>query len=383
MKTLYELKQNMATIGQQRQKVEEELSQKAIDTTATMEDIQTLQKSRDDLKMRFEVIKEQHDAMEAEQKAKFNQQDNIKNITDPKQQVTKAKAELIRATMRQQPVPADVKQILGDRNNTGGEKLLPTTMSNELLMEPLVKNPLRGLSTFTNVMNLEVPKLNFQLDDDSFINDTETAKEMAVTGDVVKFERHKFKVFAPVSETVLRGSDVNLVQGVERALESGLAAKEKKIAFTKSPKVGEEHMSFYRTGPTAIKVVEGADIYEAIVNALADLHEDYRENASIVMRFSDYTKVVKFLSNGSSTFFSAPPEAVWGKKVEFVDAATEPIVGDYSYSHFNYDLDVLYERDKNVRTGIEDFVLTAYIDHQIKLKSAFRIAKVTATPPTV
>lgn len=385
MRTLFELKQSMATLGQQLQKIENELSQKAIDPSASMEDIQTLQKSKEDIKARFQVVKEQHDVMEAEQKAKFTERQNAENLginaeNDPKQKVIKAKASLIRATIRNQPVTQEIKQVLGDRNNTGGEKLLPTTMSDEILMEPLVKNPLRNLSTFTNLMNLEVPKISYTLDDDDFINDTETAKELELTGDVVKFGRHKFKVFAPVSETVLRGSDVNIVNSVERALESGLAAKEKKVAFTKSPKAGEEHMSFYRTGDTAIKEVTGADIYESIVNALADLHEDYRENASIVMTYVDYTKVVKFLNNGNSTYFAAPPESVWGKPVEFIDAASVPIVGDFNYSHFNYDLEVLFERDKNVRTGIEDFVLTAYVDHQIKLKSAFRIAKVVATP---
>ena len=379
-KTLYELKQAMATIGQQLAKTESELATKAMDPSASLDDIKAAQSSKADLQARFDVIKQQHDQLEKEQAEKFTQQKaGIAGIEDPKQQQVKAKADLIRATIRNQSVPTEVKQVLGDRNDTGGEKLLPTTMSDQLLMEPLVKNPLRGISTFTNLMNLEVPKIAFQLDDDDFIADTETAKEMKVTGDVVKFGRYKFKVFAPVSETVLRGTDVNLVQSVERALESGLAAKEKKVAFTKTPKAGEEHMSFYQTGATAIKVVEGANIYEAIVNALADLHEDYRENAKIVMNYADYTKVVRFLNNGNSTYFAAPAESVWGKKVEFVDAASDPIVGDFSYSHFNYDLDVLYERDKNVRTGIEDFVLTAYIDHQIKLKSAFRIAKVTPT----
>lgn len=384
MKTLFELKQNMATLGQQLQKYETELSQKAVDPSATLEDIKALQKSKEDIKARFEVIKEQHDTMEAEQKAKFTEQQKtnelgLSNENDPKQRAAKAKAELIRATVRNQSVPAEVFAILGDRNNTGGEKLLPTTMSNELLMEPLVKNPLRGLSTFTNLMNLEVPKISYTLDDDDFIADTETAKELKITGDVVKFGRNKFKVFAPVSETILRGTDVNLVQGVERALESGLAAKEKKVAFTKTPKAGEEHMSFYQTGATAIKVVSGADIYEAVLNALADLHEDYRENAKIIMNYTDYIKVVKFLNNGNSTYFAAPPETVWGKEIIFVDAASDPIVGDFSYSHFNYDLGTTYETDKNVRTGIQDFVLTAYVDHQIKLKSAFRIAKATPT----
>ena len=379
MPTLFELKQNLATIGQQVAKIDTDLTAKAVDPTSTREDIQALQSQKADMQARFDVIKAQHDEMEKAQAAKFAEEP-LSNETDPKARALKAKAELIRATIRNQTVSADVKAVLGDRNNTGGEKLLPTTMSNQLLMEPLVKNPLREISTFTNLMNLEVPKISFQLDDDDFIADTETAKEMKVTGDVVKFGRHKFKVFAPVSETVLRGTDVNLVQSVERALESGLAAKEKKVAFAKTPKAGEEHMSFYQTGDTAIKVVEGANIYEAIVNALADLHEDYRENAKIIMNYADYTQVVKFLNNGNSTYFAAPAESIWGKSVEFVDAASDPIVGDFKYSHFNYDLDVLYERDKNVRTGIEDFVLTAYIDHQIKLKSAFRIAKVTPTP---
>lgn len=69
--TLFELKQNLSTIGQQLQKVENELSQKAIDPSATMESLQTLQQSKKDLQMRFNVIKEQHDTMEAEQKRNF------------------------------------------------------------------------------------------------------------------------------------------------------------------------------------------------------------------------------------------------------------------------------------------------------------------------
>lgn len=79
--TLYELKQNMATIGQQLQKVENDLAQKAVDPKATMEDIQSLQQSKKDLQMRFDVIKEQHDQMEAAQKAKFAAQQQAKNVT--------------------------------------------------------------------------------------------------------------------------------------------------------------------------------------------------------------------------------------------------------------------------------------------------------------
>src|SRR5690625_4961022 len=122
MKTLYELKQNMATVGQQLQKVESELSQKAIDPSTSMDDIKELQKSKEDLKARFDVIRDQHDKMEEEQKQRFNQKDGIKNIADPNEKKMKAKAEMIKAVMANKPVPSDVKQALGDDNSTGGEK---------------------------------------------------------------------------------------------------------------------------------------------------------------------------------------------------------------------------------------------------------------------
>ena len=373
MKTLYELKQNLATIGQQLQKVENQLAEKAIDPNATMEEIQALQKSRDDLKMRFDVIKEQHDALEAEQKAKFQAKNGINSVEDPKEKVIKAKAELIRAVMQRKPVPDDVRAALGDRNTTGGEKFLPKTVSTDILVEPFVKNPLREIATITQITNLEIPKLSFTLDDDDFINDTETAKELKATGDVVTFGRYKFKVFAGISETVLNGSDANLVSYVESALQSGVAAKEKKVAFATTPKAGEEHMSFYANG-----IIEktGENLYKAIKAAIADLHEDYRENAKIVMRYQDYSDIIEVLANGNATLYAAQPEQVLGKPVVFCDSAVYPVVGDFSYSHFNYDLNALYDRDKDVKTGIEQFVVTAWFDHQIKLKSAFRIAKV-------
>ncbi|MCC2249083.1 phage major capsid protein [Virgibacillus sp. AGTR] len=379
-KTLYEMKQNMATIGQQLQKVESELAQKAVDPSASMEDIQKMQKSKEDLKARFDVIKEQHDQLEAEQKAKFAAKDSIKNINNPAEQKTKAKASLIRATMRSEPLSEDVYQVLGDDTTTKGDKFLPKTVSNDIIAEPYTKNQLRDISTFTQITNLEIPKINFTLDDDDFIADKETAKELEATGDVVAFTRNKFKVFSGISETVLLGTDANVVNHVERSLQSGVAAKEKKVAFATSPKSGEEHMSFYST-QNGIKKVNGANLYKAIKSAIADLHEDYRENATIVMRYQDYSDIIETLANGNATLYSAQPEQILGKPVVFVDAATDPIVGDYSYSHYNYDIATTqFERDKDVKTGIEQFVVTAWFDHRIKLASAFRIAKVTETP---
>ena len=167
---------------------------------------------------------------------------------------------------------------------------------------------------------------------------------------------------------------------MENALQSGVSAKERKVSFAKTPKTGEEHMSFY-SSENAIKEVEGSNLYHAVRKSIADLHEDYRENAVVFMRFQDYSDMIETLANGNATFYTAQPEQILGKPVVFTDAAVDPVIGDYSYSHFNYDIGTtLFERDKDVKTGIEQFVVTAWFDHQIKLKSAFRIAKVTDTP---
>lgn len=370
----------MATIGQQVAKIDTDLTAKAIDPQATREEIKALQEQKADMQARFDVIKAQHDQMEDEQKAKFAQ-NPLAQIDDPKQKRTEAFATLVRSTVRNRPVEQEVYAALGDNTSpaTGGEKFLPKTVAQEIITEPLVKNPMRDLVTVTSVPNLEIPKLSYTIDDDDFIADTETAKELKLEGSTVTFGRFKSKVFAGVSETVLAGTHTNLVSHVENSLRSGLAAKEKKVQFAASPKAGEEHMSFYST-QNAIKKVEGANLYKAIKAAIADLHEDYRENAKIVMTFADYSTIIETLANGNATLYAAQPEQILGKPVVFVDAATKPIVGDFSYAHLNYDLNVLYETDKDVKTGVNAFVLTAWFDHRIKLKSAFRIAEVTPTP---
>ncbi|WP_409346755.1 phage major capsid protein [Paenibacillus sp. MBLB4367] len=378
MKNLYQLKMSLKTVGDQLASVETDIIAKAGDPSVPIEDVQQLKAKKTDLQERFAVLKEQHDQLEAEQRASLeNNRSKLDGVDDPKAKMTSAKAELYRATVRNRQVGEDVKAILGDKNTSGGEKILPSTMTNELLHEPFVKNPLRNVSTFTSVTNLEIPKITFTLDDDDFIADTATAKELKAEGDVVSFGRNKFKVYVPISETILAATDTNLVQTVDLGLESGLAAKEKKVAFATTPKVGEESMSFYGV---SISEVPGATMYKAIKAAIADLHEDYRENAKVMMRYADYTDMIEVLANGNATLYDAPPERVLGKPVEFCDSAVKPVVGDFRYSHFNYDPLMIYDRDKDVKTGVELFVLTAWLDHKIKLKSAFRIAKVVPTP---
>ena len=376
MKTLFELKQDMTTVGKRIQKTKDEISQKAADTSVTVEELNQLNKTAAELQQRFDIIKNQHDQMEVEQKASLSK-GNFTEATDPKQKIIDAKAELIRATMANRPVNSDVLQVLGDNSTTKGNKFLPSTLTNDIIAEPLVKNQLREKEIVTQITNLVIPRISFTIDDDDFIQDGEAAKEIELKGDSVNFGRFQTKVKAGITDTVLMGTNTNLVQTVENNLRAGLAAKERKVSFATSPKSGEEHMSFYDKTEVNIKEVEGNDLYEAITNALADLHEDFRENATIYMRFSDYVTIIRTLANGSATLYNAQPEQVLGKPVIFTDAATTPVDGDFSYAHLNYDIaDVLYEQYKDYDKGINYFMVTAWFDHQIKLASAFRLATI-------
>ena len=356
------------------------LAEMYADSSASMEARTEQQKLVKDLEERESGLKAQLDKMDAEAKAKMDAQ-NVKNAnvgSSKEEKILNAKAEIVRATMKNRAVSQEVLNALGDGSTLGnGDKILPSTMTNELLYEPLATNPLRSISTFTNITNLEVPKITFSLDDDDFITDGETAKELAASTDTIVFTRNKFKVFCDITETVLNGTNTNLMAVVNAGLQSGLAKKEKKVAF--APAESATEMSFYhQTGSKYdIKEVEGASLFEAIVNALADLEDDYAANAKVVMKKADYYSIITSLANNSTALYAAQPEQVIGAPVIFCDLATIPVVGDFKYSHFNYDLNMLYDTDKNVKTGLNSFVLTAWIDHKIKMKSAFRLAKVT------
>lgn len=375
----YELKTNVSNIGSALKDANEQLSVLAADPSSTTEDISAQQKKVDALQVRYETLNKQYKEETAKQQAK------LKNPKEPAQKSPEERknhafAQLVRSTMAKQAVSAEIYQVLGDDSTSGGSKFLPKTVSTNIIAAPEETNPLRDISMVTQIPNLEIPRLSFTLDDSDFIQDTATANEMQAKGDTVSFTRNKFKVKVGISETVLLGSDANLTQYIEQGLRNGVTTKERSVAFAADPvsKPAEAHMSFYDKSTVKIKHVTGVDLYEAITQAVADLPESYRENATIVMAYKDYLSIVKTLSNGSATLYGAQPSAVLGKPVVFTDAASLPVIGDFSYSHYNYDIDTLYEQDKDVDTGIEKFVVTAWFDHQIKLANAFRIAEVAA-----
>ena len=348
------------------------------DVTSTLEQRAALEATVKDLKNRVEKYENDLKELDDEAAKNFELENSIRNARNSGDEKIEAKAELIRATMKKEKVSQRVLNSLGEGSGNGnGENLLPTTLMTELVTEPFAVNPLRGVSTMTNITNLEIPKLAFTLDDDDFLtSNSQTAKEMKLSASKIKFERKDFRVYADITDAVLRGSNVNLVGYVENALRSGMAKKEKKLAFavgTSNPET-----SFYnKTGSNYdITAITKESKYLAIKAALADLEDDYADKAKIVMRRSDYFDIIEALANGNASLYQAQPESVLGAPVIFCDLATIPVVGDFSYSHFNYDLDATYESDKNIRTGITSFVLTGYLDHKIKMKSAFRLALV-------
>lgn len=381
MSTLYELKQSLSMIGQQLKVKNNDLSQKASDPNVNMDDVKQLKDEKLGLQQRYDIVESQVKEVEQKQTDKA-EKDNQKNTfyqsLNEEDKKIKAKAEFYRHALlpNEFEKPSQEAQrmlhALPTGNDTGGDKFLPATLSNELVSEPFARNQLREKARLTNIKGLEIPRISYTLDDDEFITDEETAKEMSLKGDTVKFSTNKFKVFASVSDTVVHGSDIDLVSWVENALRSGLADKERKDAFATKSKNGLEHMSFYNS---EVKEIAGKDIYEAIVDAIADLHEDYRSNATIYMRYIDYVKIIKILSNGTTNFFDTPAEKVFGKPVIFTDSAVNPVVGDFNYFGINYD-NTTFDTDKDVKKGEYLFVLTAWYDQQRTLDSAFRIAKV-------
>ena len=397
--TLYEMKMKLATVGEELKVVSDKIVASASNPGVSQEEIQELKAKQADLKERFAILKEAHDeevkAQEAEMKRKHP---GAKGETDAAK-VIAAKAEFIRAKAENRPMSAEAKEILATVTplralpaiSETGDSLLPTNMDDQLIHEPFVKNHLRGKIGMTTIKGLELPKIDFELDDDDFITDAQTAKEIQLTGSNVAFGKNKFKVKVRIADTVLHGSDVDLVTYVENALRSGLAAKERKSAFAEGDALVVN--SFYEddgevTAAYLIKEVNGETMYEAITNALADLHEDYRENAQVCMRYVDYVTMLKELSNSSVALFGKPPEEIIGVPVFFTDAAAiagaspgdpkigVPIVGDFRNYHINYDPTTIYDSDKNVDSGEYIWVLTAWFDAKFKLRSAFRLAVV-------
>lgn len=382
--TLFELKEKMATLKAAILADANWLAEKAGDPSVKMEEIKEKQAHRDELQSRFDMLKAEHDRMEKEQRDELIIAGAKPSGMSDAEAAKKSKAAFYRDAFKGQVRKA--YEGLGaiptaDADLGSGDKLLPTNLSNQLLVEPIEINPLRNICRITNVTGLEEPKLGFSIEDADIadVTDKQTANEIAMEGDTVHYGRYKIKVKATVKDTVYHGTDVELVSTIESNLRSALAKREKHFAFLSKTAAASDtthaHMSFYAAA-NGIKEVSGETLYDAIVNALADLADDYAANAGVVMTKAAYYGLIKELANSSDRLFDSKPASILGYPVTFCDKADMPVVGDFSYYGINYDIGAVYDTDKDVDKGEYKFVLTAWGDQQIRMKSAFRLAKV-------
>ena len=393
--TLFELKEKMATIKAAILADANWLAEKAADPSTEMKDIEEKQAHRDDLQKRYDTLKAEHDRIEAEQREAIAAKAVADGKVTPEQNLIAAKAAFYRAVFSGQPISSKAYEGLGgipaaDADLGNGDKLLPTNLARELLVEPFEINPLRTIARVTNITGLEEPKLGYTIEDADLadVTDKQTAKEIELSGDTVAYGRLKAKVSATIKDTVLHGTDLDIVTAVEGALRSALAKREKHFAFLPASSCASDsthkHMSFYNgtisDGVTTYNITAkvGATMYDAIVNALADLADDYAVNARVVMKKADYYAMIKELANDSEALFGSKPASILGYPVDFCDKATIPVVGDFSFYGINYDIGTIFETDKDAKKGEYYWVLTAWGDQQIRLKSAFRLAVVSA-----
>lgn len=393
MANLFELKEKMATLAAAIAEDAAWIADKAADPAVAMADIKAKESHRDELQSRLDMLKKEHDSAEIRQREALQRKERETSNT-PENDKTKARAAYYRAVASgDHSTVAKTYQGLGaipagDSDMASGSNLLPSNMSNELVTEPVEDNSLRQIETMSQIKGLEEPRFDITIDDEDLADvlDFETAKELTASTGLVTYQRLKTKVKVSVSDTVIYGTDTNLVQTIEAKLRSALAIKEKMRAFATTADDEHKHMSFYMNG---IRGVTGANIVSAIMACYGDLPDVFSENAKAVLRKSDYYTYIQTLTNSSDTFWGKKPEDVIGIPCVFNDRATIPIVGDFRYSKWNYDPDAVLDSDKDIDTGTFRFVLTAWHDHQIKLKSAFRLAIITvaliggyATPET-
>lgn len=384
--SLYQMKEELAVLEAELRQTKMQIGQEAAKPGVKMEDLRARKARADELTERRDMLAAQVAEMETAAKARL--ENGTGEPGAAKMSKEEARGRFFQTALmggNVKTLPKMAYELLGgipagSEDMGTGSNLMPTTLANDLIMEPLEENPLRSFIKVSQITGLELPKLGFTVDDDAFVaKDSATAKEMKLKGDKVTFGNFKMPLKAKVSETILRSTPINVEAEISNGLQSAQAAKELKVLFTTTPTAGEEHMSFY-SAQNAIREVEGANMLDAILAAYGDLEERYVPKAKVIMRRIDYIAMIRSLANGAESLFGKKPEEVIGLPVIFCSKATQPIVGDLSYLHLNYNVQSLYDTDKNVDEGTRIFVLTHWYDFRFRLTSAFRRAKVTVSP---
>jgi HK97 family phage major capsid protein len=242
--SIYAMRENILALKGEVDSLSEWLADNASNPKTPLDDIRAKQTKLAEINERHEIACKELKRVEDGQKAALLEQERS-NPTDAQASEIKLRAAFIRAaargeTEKARSIAAKLGAIpAGDSDLGGGESFLPANISRELISEPLDENPLRQVVPVTNITGLVLPRIAYTVDDDDFVTDEEVAKEMALSGDSVSFGRFKTKVEAKISDTVMYGTDADLVSYVQNALQSGLASKEKKQLFSQNYSAAE------------------------------------------------------------------------------------------------------------------------------------------------
>ena len=389
--TIFAMQEKRATLVSELETVKEFILEKSADATFPMEELTEKKDRAEMLKQRIGILDDAIKEAEDAQRLSVATKNGGGSMTAEEAEL-KTKANFYRTALGGGDTSKAYEGLgaipAGTADLGTGDKLLPTNLSRTLITEPVEVNPLRTIAKITNITGLEEPKLGFTIEDADIgdVTDKQTANEIEMEGDSIAYGRMKMKVSATVKDTIYHGSDLDIVSTIENNLRAALAKREKYFAFQTANSISTNsdtahaHMSFYQEsgGDTVIKTVEGDDLYGAIVAAYADLADDFAANAKIVMKKTDYYAMIKDLANTAEALFGGKPASILGVPVIFCDKADVPVVGDFSYYGINYDIGTVYETDKDGKKGEYYFILTAWGDQQIRLKSAFRLAAVKA-----
>lgn len=353
---------------------------------STPEEVNAALEARDSMKQKYDALTKEVKAKE--DSLRIKDLDKPEAVTSKREQAVDGFADMVRGVVSNNRIAklGDFKDAVlapttapvgPDAGSNNGAWALPTNVSTDFISAPLAPNPLVDAAAHSAIVNLEIPRIDITFGDAfAGIKDGETAKEVELKGSEVKFGRVKSKVFVGISETVLAGTNLALTQFVYSRLQDGILKLEALRAFATAPVAGEEHMSLYDAS-NAITAVTGADKYSAIIGAIADIEDEYADNLSIFMSRKDWFGIQNSLANGNQSFYLQTPEQVFGVPVHLMSKAVDPIVGDFSQYQVNYDpTTAQFEQDKDIKTGLVSFVATTWVDAQIKLAAAFRIAKV-------
>lgn len=392
-KTLIEMQAAAREYGQIAAQRQEEYLNVLNKIESTTDEIKAAETARDTMKQKYDALNKEVKAKEASLRERDISE--TENKPSKREKAIDGFADMVRGVVSNNriaklddfknavlaPTTAPVAPSGGDTN---GAWALPTNVSTDFISAPLAPNPLVDAAAHSAIVNLEIPRIDITFGTAfNGIADGDTAKEITLKGSDVKFGRVKSKVFVGLSETVLAGTNLALTQFVYSRLQDGLLKLEANRAFATTPATGEEHMSLYNAA-NAIKKITGEDQYSAIIAAIADFEDEYADNLSIFMSRKDWFTIQTKLANGNNSFYSQTPEQVFGIPVHLTAKAVKPVIGDFSQYHVNYDpTTAQFEQDKDIKTGIVSFVATTWVDAQVKLAAAFRIADAKGSLPSL